>query len=50
MKTIIIDWNCLKSIKSGERKKNKLENTGYEVVNTVNSTINNTSTLIFKKI
>jgi hypothetical protein len=32
-KTVSVDWNSLKSIKSAEKAKATLENKGYELVN-----------------
>lgn len=34
VETITVNWNDVKSIKAGERKKVRLENAGYTIVNT----------------
>jgi len=44
---IKIDWNDLKSIKVGERKKSHLENLGYSLVSTIAGL--NLSKLIYKQ-
>ena len=44
---IKVDWNDLKSIKSVEKQKTKLENNGYTLINTIAGFT--TTTLIYKK-
>lgn len=44
---IKVDWNDPKSIREAERKKLKLENAGYSLVNTVGGLT--TSTLLYEK-
>lgn len=44
VETIVVDWNDLKSIKAGERKKARLENAGYNLVATTAGLFISTST------
>ena len=39
MKTISINWNCLKSIKQAEKLKTKYENLGYTLYSQTSNTL-----------
>ena len=39
MKTILINWNCLKSIKHAEKLKTKYENLGYTLYSQTSNTL-----------